>query len=359
MEIMKSKLSLILAALLSTAGAFALPGTKQSVPDSSGQFVYYKDASFARESYLGVIYYDESTYAFRYVAPQINDKKNPKPKLEMQVFLTVNPESDKLDFTGERVEPFPRSQEETDIINYIHDFAYEMTSRRQKVGVLEEKKTVNQDYEQFGGFVKIEYDPMIPVFNVAKIIDAGGKEALSIVTAGQLISSSDTSFQAFAGIPDKITDKAHSFKPNKKAKKNKITIDDENAGGQEFTLDSQWGQKNGMNLWTLGSVATISTVTINAGNVSKAKILRTILLGRDHSYPDWATLKIDSSKDGTISVSPVYYNADSNSFLYNFKVIKDLKGGANSIFDFSVFAGAYTPNKKYFNEILNSYKTIK
>ncbi len=358
MRILK-KLSSLFAVLFAVSSSFALPGVEQLVKDNPGQFVYYKDASFARESYLGVIYYDDSTYAFRYVAPQVDDKKNPKPKMEMQVFVTVDPSKSTLEFTGERVEPYPRSQEETDIINYIHDFAYEMTSRRQKAGPVEEKKTVSQDYEQFGGFVKIEYDPLIPIFNLSKIIDSEGKEAFCIVTAGQLVSSSDTSFQAFEGIPQMVSDKAHSFKPSKKAKKNKITIADDNALSQEFMLDSQWEQVNGMNVWTLDKVSTISSITINANGVSKEKLLRAILLGRDHSYPDWSYLKIESKKDGTISVEPIYYNADSKSFMYNFKVVKNLKDGLSSIFDFSVYAGAYTPNKKYFNAILNSYKTVK
>ena len=48
---------------------FALPGVQQLLPDQSGQFVYYRDSSFDRESYVGIIYFDEATYGLRYFAP--------------------------------------------------------------------------------------------------------------------------------------------------------------------------------------------------------------------------------------------------------------------------------------------------
>ena len=44
---------------------FALPGVTKKIPDLSGQFVYYEDKSFERESYFGIIFYDEGTYGLR------------------------------------------------------------------------------------------------------------------------------------------------------------------------------------------------------------------------------------------------------------------------------------------------------
>ena len=110
-----NKIKLLIISILSLQiSAFALPGVKSFIPDVPGQFVYYKDMSFSRESYIGVIYYDDTTYGFRYIAPAVSDKKNPLPKREMQVYITINPEKNKLEFIGEKVEPLPRSQEETD-----------------------------------------------------------------------------------------------------------------------------------------------------------------------------------------------------------------------------------------------------
>jgi len=56
------KITLFAAALFAAANLFALP-------DASGEYVYYRDSSFNRESYIGFLYYDDSTYEARYYAP--------------------------------------------------------------------------------------------------------------------------------------------------------------------------------------------------------------------------------------------------------------------------------------------------
>ena len=361
MNRIKFLLATTISILALNLSLFALPSVKQFLPDASGQFVYYKDSSFARESYVGVIYYDDSTYGFRYVAPAVNDKKSKLPKLEMQIFITIDPNKRKLEFTGEKVEPFPRNQEETDIINYLHDFAYEMTERRQNledtVGSLKEKVVDRQDYAQFGGTVDVEYDPVVPIFNVRKITNLENKTVLNCVTAGRLISSEDTTFSGFDGIPSKIADTKHSFK-NKKMKPSKITLENEGFATQSFNLDAQWEQK-GNAIWMLGNSAVITTTSLNfPSNFSTYEslfLLRTLLLGGDHSYPDWASQKINFADSG-ISIQQTFYDPQNGSLKYDFKEVKSLGKQAKSVFSLAVFAGSYKPNKKYFDSILESYK---
>ena len=339
--------------------AFALPGVTQFVPDSPGQFVYYRDHTFSRESYIGVIYYDDATYGFRYIAPPVADKKAPLPALEMQVYITIDPERQNLEFTGEKVEPLPRSQQETDIINYIHDFAYEMTARRQLVEALEEKIYDHQDYEQFGGEVDLEYDPIVPVFNLRKITNAENKTVLAVVTAGRLISSDDTSFTDFAGIPTKVADKARAFKSKKSARATPVSLESEGYATQTFTLDEQWEQRSPA-VWTLGDAAMVTTTALNFPHnfsaVESLYFLRTLLLGGDNSYPDWSTQKIEFV-DSEIVLRQTFYDSENGSFKYDFKRITSLGKSAKAIFALTVFAGAYAPNRKYFDGIFSSYTT--
>ena len=354
----KIKLFLIATFFSFQIGVFALPGVKSFIPDTPGQFVYYKDYSFSRESYIGVIYYSDSTYGFRYIAPAVNDKKNQLPKLDMQVYITIAPDKQKLEFTGEKVEPLPRSQQETDIINYIHDFAYEMTERRQTIETLEEKIYDHQDYAQFGGEVDLEYDPIVPIFNLRKITNAENKTVLTVMTAGRLISSDDTSFTDFEGIPVKVVDKNHQFK-NKKSKSAPVVLENEGYATQTFKLDSQWEQQSPA-VWTLGNSAMITTTALNFPNNFSASeslyLLRMLLLGGDNSYPDWSTQKIEFV-DSEIVLKQTFYDSVNESFKYDFKKIKSLGKSAKSIFTLTAFAGSYTPNKRYFDGIFNSYKT--
>ena len=64
-----------LALTLLCSVAFALPGVESYIPDESGEFIYYSDYSFERTSYIGFMYYNDSTYAIRYYAPMDAAKK--------------------------------------------------------------------------------------------------------------------------------------------------------------------------------------------------------------------------------------------------------------------------------------------
>ncbi len=97
--------------------AFALPGVQPSIPDLSGQYVYYKDTTFERESYTGILCYDESTYALRYYAPMTNKKQRAK---DIQILFSLDPTKNHVDLTGERIIT-AITPEDTDIVNYLHD----------------------------------------------------------------------------------------------------------------------------------------------------------------------------------------------------------------------------------------------
>lgn len=345
------------AVLCSTAAIFAIPGVSPSVPDSSGQFVYYRDYTFTRESYIGIMYYDESTYGIRYFSPA--DVKNSLPELSMLVLITIDPnKTSGVEFTGEKVDPFPSSQDETDIINYLHSFVYDLFPMRQKAGLITGRTERTEDYAQFGGEVKLEYDPMIPVLNLRKITTADKKTALLAVTGGQLVSSSDTSFVDFKGLPDKIADKSHSFKPIKKAKASVVPIETEGLPTQSVKIDSQWEQKSA-GLWTLGNEAMLSVVSLPiASETQKLQLLRRLMLGSDHSYPNWNQLSIKETGSGT-SVRQVFYDSKAKSFTYDFKELRNIADSMNSIFSLTVYAGSYMPNKKYFDSVVSSYTVTK
>ena len=59
---MKKILLFILTSIILNITVAALPGTTQFIPDSAGEYVYYRDTSFTRESYIGLLMYDKGTY---------------------------------------------------------------------------------------------------------------------------------------------------------------------------------------------------------------------------------------------------------------------------------------------------------
>ena len=77
-----------------------------------------------------------------------------------------------MDMTGEMImtEVDPNSEDDVDILNYLHDIIYEFSSRRIKADPVEaEAFSISQDYEQFGGKVSVCFDSLIPLFNIKSI----------------------------------------------------------------------------------------------------------------------------------------------------------------------------------------------
>lgn len=204
------------AVFFSAPGASALPGFSPSVKDVPGEFVYYQDRTFERESYIGFLMYDEKTYSARYYAP--SDKKAGKPELNVTIYFTVDPAENHIELTGEKIIS-SRTPEDSEIINYIHDMLYELSARRIKAGDIPDKAAVHDDFMQFGGSVTVFYDSCVPLFNIRRIESASEKIEFSVVTAGQLRSSEDKTFAEFKGFPKNSTKKKHLFKKRAKQKR--------------------------------------------------------------------------------------------------------------------------------------------
>lgn len=352
------KIFLSITTFLLALSLFALPGITSKINDQSGQFVYYKDSSFARESYFGILIYDEGTYAVRYYAPQVMDSYPVLPEKDIQILFTLDITKKYVDLTGERIIT-PVTPEDTDLINYLHDMIYELTAHRQKAGIVESVITLDQEYDQFGGIVKMTYDPLVPLFNLKTISDKKGIPVLSLVTSGRLTSSEDKHFSSFRGLPLKIED-SHSFTASKKIKKEKITYTKFETHSQKITLDNQW-TRNAENMFLLDNVAIIAfdmykqtPETSQDWNQQIELLKRSFTLGSLGAYP-YCELSNHELKKNTEKFTNLIFNNDSKSFTKDFKVLTKMEDGVYAIMTMTVFQGAYSRNSKYFDNILKSY----
>ena len=237
---------------------------------------------------------------------------------------------------------------------------YELTARRQKTGQVSEKLSVQQDFEQFGGTVTINFDPLIPVFNIKNICDSTGKTVFNLVTSGQLASSADENFSAFEGLPLKTQDTHTDFNLDKKALRQKIEYKKSEQFTQKITLDSQWTAK-AQNFYTLSSNAILALDVIDFSNEDseqKTKItgnlLRRFTLGTDGTYPYSELTKLNSSKKST-AIENLFFNDISKSFTRDFKILTQLDENHIALLSLTVFQETYSQNSKYFDSILKSY----
>ena len=336
--------------------AFTLPGFTPFVPDTSGEYVYYRDYSFARESYVGILCYDESSYQIRYYAPA--SRELAAPEKEIALLFSVNPESDFFDMTGENIiselDPYG---DDVDILNYLHDLLYEFSSRRIKLDDLAGSEIfTKQDFEQFGGKVTMCFDSMIPLFNLKQIIDPNNQVIFSCLTFGRILSGDDKSFDNFKGLIEAQPYHAPT-KTKIKGKSQKYKTED----GQQITLDSNWTQEMD-NMWMYGEEAFIAIASIPQYFEDQAQndlfVMRRILESTDGSYTDIesAEFKFDVKKY-TIKITSKVSQPENNRIVYVIKQITtNPSKEVNSYIALSAYEDSYLTKSSYYTKIFKSFK---
>lgn len=332
--------------------AFAVPGIATPIPDQAGEFVYYKDSSFNRESYVGVLTYDQSTYQIRYYAP--TDKENLLVEKDISILLTVNPEVDYWEMTGERILStiLPES-EDVDLVNYLHDILYEFSARRGKVDFTYDTSfTHNEDYAQFGGNVCITYNLIVPMFNIESITDGDGNAVMKCVTIGQIKDSTDKSFENFKGFPAEPEYKKTAAK-SKKEKSLSVSY-----GTQKITLDKSWSQAM-ENSWIKGDDAFLTLTSVpkvsDSDTLSQAYITRMMLESRQGAYIKYEISPWTSIENG-FSLYSESYQPDSDKYIATFRLFTKTDTGFDYL-TMSAFKQTLKAQEKYFNSILKSYSS--
>lgn len=361
------------------ARLFALPAVSRQIEDASGEYVFYRDNSFTRESYIGFLHYDESAYEVRYFAPQSKtDSGEILPAKNLQILFSVNPASPHLELTGERFIT-PPLEEDTQIINYIHDLLYELTARRTKLGELEfidysksnvdflsEGKIVHDAYAQFGGNVTMIFDSIVPIFNLKKIVDYAGNDAFVVCTIGRLTSSQDKSFSEF--VPPSAIENSGEKKSGKKIKSaNAMHIEytaqlnEKQQFRQEVNADKNW-QTQTENMWTLGDSAFIflsgfafpKEFAQKGTDFIAAHIIRRYSASNGYAYSDWNTLNVFVG-DGKIKISANTYNPETGRNLVDIKTFGQVVENFYGCFSFTAFTEGYKKNRGYYDKIIKSY----
>ncbi len=350
---MKKTILSIITTILLTASVFALPGFTSFIPDSAGEYVYYRDSSFTRESYIGILMYDEATYQIRYIAPQ--DNKAMLPEKEIALLLTVDTKSDFWNMTGEKIiSTILPDTDDTDIVNYLHDLLYEFSARRIKIDAVESDKVLSdEDYAQFGGKVTITYDARVPLFNIRTISDEKGSKVMNCVTIGTIKSSEDKTFSQFNGISADKPAVQKETKAVSKAKSCKFE-------NRSVTLDENWEQKM-ENFWTLGndSLITMSALPKVSENktLNDLYVQRKLMESSEGSFIDFANCEISytQAKDSYKIVTLSHFPENKVNVCLT-KILTRNKDGGFDYFSISTYQTAYLKSPSYFDKIVKSYR---
>lgn len=351
----KTFLTLIILTLTTTL--FALPGFTPFIPDTAGEYVYYRDYSFARESYVGILAYDDTSYQIRYYAPA--SRELGQPETNLAILFAVNPESDFLDMTGEKIitDVDPNS-DDVDILNYMHDLLYEFSSRRIKADPIKDKQvSISQDYEQFGGKVIICFDSLIPLFNIKTIKGQNNTVILSCVTFGRILNGDDKSFDNFKGLLEAQPYHAPT-KKKIKAKAKKVRGPD----GQTITLDKNWDETDLENCWVYGNEAFLTIASVPSyfedQAINDIFVLRRIAESTDGSYMDFENIELTiDSKKHIIKILTKCSQPESNRIVYIIKQLTtDPAKEINSYLSLAAYEDSYLEKSSYYTKLLKTFK---
>lgn len=324
---------------------FALPGFKPTLPDSSGTYVYYEDKTFKRKSFAGFLCYDEKTYAARYVAPQ----KNKLPKIAVTLFFTIDDKKDFIEITGERIES-EKTSDDGEIINYLHDMVYELHSRRVKAKDISRENIRSDNMMQFGGNVVIEYNELVPLFNIRKIAKADdGDVVFDLVTIGKLSSNEDASFKNFEGLPENYVNEKKVSAISTNEKRETILL----ADGARISLDAQWKAQL-ENMWTLGNDAMLTISKLSGlTKANEKRLLQSFLQSGNGAFIDWQTLENEPKLISLLSV--VSYATNNKKATRILRKVFRTKTGEYVLCTLAVFESSYKTNKNYFQKIMSSF----
>ena len=354
--------------IIFTSFAFILNAA--ALNDTSGDYVYYRDDSFNRESYIGFLYYDEATYRARYYAPAAAGLQ----EKAVDLLFTVRKNKNGFEMTGERfiIPPLPQDSE---IVNYIHDLIYELSGRREKarsaslnpagfaladysknkVDFMEEGERVKCSYPQFGGPVTMLYDSIIPIFNLKKISDNAGKNIFTVAAIGRLTDSSDRAFEEFVPASSVKTERAAKEIPY--ADKVELSYTAQLNQKQSFTqkakADRNWTLAMD-NVWTNGNAIITFTGFRSKEKISTDEIIRNYLVSGNGSYCDMTKADIHV-KGNLIKISAVTYTPAKQNVIIDIKSISKIADNFYGSFGLTTFISDYQKNRGYFDRIIKSY----
>lgn len=351
---MKKLFSLLLSLGLVLSTIWAMPGFESYLPNISGEYVYYKDNTFKRESYIGILYYDDTTIQMRYYAPA--NPEQALPENEVSILFSLNPDSPHMELTGERIisSIVPNSDDIT-LVNYLHDILYEFSAHRIKVeNVANRDIQVYQDFSQFGGNVAITYDCTIPIFNIRNIKKSDGTILLECYTVGKIASDSDQSFNHFKNFP-KDTYKKSWTKRYKRSKSVDYTFDN-----MSVTLDEKWKPFMADNMWALGNdaILTLSEIPPVAkdDNATENFLIKLLVKGNEGTYLKYDTLKINT-EDNKLKITAEVYDPENQKIsVNNIIILKRDNSDYMDMLTMTTFKQPWLNNQKYYKKILDSYK---
>ena len=328
-------------------------------PSNSGDYVVYRDYTWKEPTWVGFLYYDDSTWGAVVVTPSTGTN--------VSILFRVETTDGKMVLTGQNIIS-QITPDDVATVNYLMSLLPEMyTWRNSTEEEKAQRQTTNSSAEllpasvrisrtvaTFGGDVSFAYAPEIPVFNLHDITAADGAPVLELARLGRIQSGGESAFFSFTPMPKAKAGTTLALSTTRKSESRLID-------GITLSLDDQW-KMIADNTFFLGNAAMIlvDTIDLNILHASPDNLPLTLVrffsLSRTGSWSVPAAFSITGTRQ-RFRIINLFYDCDSGTLTRDIKTCIPSKDGKTCVvISLTVSETAYKANKDYFDGLLNSGK---
>ncbi|ULQ60913.1 hypothetical protein K7I13_06545 [Brucepastera parasyntrophica] len=322
---------------------------------NSGEYVVYRDYTWADPTWVGFLFYDNSTYGAFCVTPSTGSR--------VAILFRTETLDGQMILTGQNIIS-EITQDDVLAVNYLMQLLPDMYRWRSSAeqgagaGIAKIKNrpalfppAVQQKISarEFGGDVVLTYTPETPFFNLHTMTGADGGVLLQLVRTGQIDFGGDSVFFEFVPVPEDITPDRNgsSYMVPKKRKAETKTVD-----GIKLKLDDQWTMVAD-NAFFLGNEAVILVDILDYEETETGPEDMPILLLRLFSFSGRDTWSIPSEMTVTGSakrfrIDNTFYDSENDTLRRSIKVCIPQKEGY-AVISLAVTESVYRANRKYFD----------
>lgn len=328
---------------------------------TSGEFVVYRDYTWANPTWIGFLYYDDNTYGAFVITPET--------ATIVSVLFRVETVDGKMVLTGQNIIS-KIAQKDVLAVNYLMALLPDMYSWRNAARVNGKPITVQKEgstgssskrsdllppliiqemnRSEFGGDIVVRYAPEVPLFNVQEMSSSQGKQVFTLVRTGRISAGDEASFFNFKETP--AIKKGMVFSVPASRKTEVKTVD-----GIKIKLDGQWTMVAD-NTFFLGDTAVLIVDTIDLALLQIPQENLPLSLTRSFSLSSktsWAVLS-EFSLSGSAKcfrIENLFYDTGTGMANRDIKVCIPLSENKCTIISLSVSETAYQENREYFDSL--------
>ena len=318
----------------------------------------YRDYSWKSPTWIGFLYYDDSTWGAVAVTPSTG--------ANVSLLFRVEIADGKMVLTGQQIIS-KITENDVAMVNYLMQLLPDLYGLRREASskgavVKSESKNdfsrsallprlvrLDKNIPTFNGDVSMLWAPEVPVFNLQSMTGADGKTRLELARVGRIQKGGESSFFGFKPIPEPKAGAALAVPSNRKTEARIVD-------GVTLTLDGQWTMIAD-NTFFLGNSAVIIVDTLDLGlmQIPRDNLPLSLTLFFSLSSANVWSVPQELSVSGSAKkfrITNLFYDSESGTENRDIKACFPSSDGKKcTVVSMSVNETAYRANKAYFDSL--------